>query len=81
MSHSQLTFVEPGNRIQLPADWVGALGLQKQVLLVQTNEGILVCPGPPTTWQEIFATKLTIRSAPPDEKEEAVEVTGDDFLF
>ena len=33
------------------------------------------------TWEAIFATKLTIGSAPPDENEDSVEVTGDDFLF
>ena len=33
MSTSQLTPVEPGNRIQLPADWADAFGLHKVVIL------------------------------------------------
>jgi hypothetical protein len=81
MSTTQLTPVEPGNRIQLPAEWADALGLHTRVLLDRTSDGILVRPCPPTTWQEIFATKLIIGSAPPDANDEAVEVTGDDFLF
>ena len=82
MTTKQLTPVEPGNRIQLPAEWADALGLHKQVILDRTNEGILVrpCP-PPITWDEIFATKLTIGSAPPQENDDGLELTGDDFLF
>jgi predicted DNA-binding antitoxin AbrB/MazE fold protein len=33
------------------------------------------------TWDDIFATKLVIGSAPPDRNDDDVEVTGDDFLF
>ena len=80
MRTTRLTPVEPGNRIQLPAEWAEALGLHKLVILERTSEGILVRPCPPTTWKEIFATKLTIGSTPPDEHD-AVEVTGDDFVF
>jgi hypothetical protein len=81
MNATFLTPVEPGNRIQLPAEWATALGLSGQVALERTSEGILVRPCPPTSWDEIFATKLQIGSAPPDEHPEDVEVTGDDFLF
>ena len=81
MSTSQLTPVEPGNRIQLPADWADAFGLHKVVILDRTNEGILVRPCPPATWEEIFATKLAIGSAPPEDQEDAAEVSGDDLLF
>ncbi len=81
MSTTQIIPVEPGNRIQLPADWVDALGPQKVVVLDRTNEGILVRPCPQLTWDEIFAAKLIIGSAPPDTNEDDVEVTGDDFLF
>jgi hypothetical protein len=73
--------LEPGNRIQLPADWAEGLGLRGRVTLERTADGILVRPCPPVTWQEIFATRLTIGSAPPDADEGDVEVTGDDFLF
>ena len=64
MSTTQLTPVEPGRRIQLPADWSEALGLQNRVVLVRTDEGILVRPCPRATWDDIFATKLVIGSAP-----------------
>ena len=81
MNATQTTPIEPGNRIQLPAEWAEALGLRTLVALEKTAEGILIRPCRPVTWEEIFATKLTIGSAPPDANEEAVEVTGDDFLF
>jgi len=81
MNTTHFTSVGPDGRIQLPADWAKALGLHHPGLLDRTSEGILIRPCPPTTWEEIFATKLTIGSAPPDEKEDTVEVTGDDFLF
>ena len=81
MSTTQLTPVESGNRIQLPADWVEALGLRDLVRLERTDSGILVRPCARLTWDDIFATKLVIGSAPPDQSENAVEMTGDDFLF
>jgi hypothetical protein len=81
MSTTQVTPVEPGNRIQVPADWADALGLHGLVLLSRTKDGILVRPCRPATWDEIFANKLQVGSAPPAENAEAVEVTGDDFLF
>jgi hypothetical protein len=73
--------LEPGNRIQLPADWVEALGLRGLVSLERTDNGILIRPYPRLTWDDVFATKLTIRSAPPDQPEDDLELTGDDFLF
>jgi hypothetical protein len=76
-----LTPIESGNRIQLPSEWMQALGLHGQVALERTSEGILVRPCPRTTWEEIFAAKLVIGSAPPDQNEDVAEVTGDDFLF
>jgi hypothetical protein len=81
MRSSQLTPIEPDNRIQLPGDWVDTLGPNKLVLLDRTSEGILIRPCPPTTWDEIFASKLAIGSAPSDAEEDTMEVTGDDFLF
>jgi hypothetical protein len=73
--------VEPGNRIQLPAEWAELLQLRGVVAVEKTPDGILIRPVPPVTWKEFFATKLTIGSAPPDANEDAVEVTGDDYLF
>ncbi len=81
MSTTHVTPVEPGHRIQLPADWADSLGPQNQVVLERTGEGILVRPCPRATWDVVFATKLLIGSAPPDQTADEVEVTGDDFLF
>jgi hypothetical protein len=81
MNTKRTTPIEPGYRIQLPADWADALGLKGQVLLAKTADGILVQPTPNVIWDEIFATPLSIHpgdaSAPP----EITEVTGDDLLF
>ena len=60
MSNTQLTPVEPGNRIQLPADWVAELGLEHIAALEKTAEGILVRPCHTATWDEIFANKLSM---------------------
>jgi hypothetical protein len=76
-----LTPIDAGNRIQLPADWIQALGLRGMVALERTSDGILIRPCPRATWEEISATKLIIGSASPDQNEDDVEVTGDDFLF
>jgi hypothetical protein len=81
MDPTQNTLIEPGNRIQLPADWVKALGLHGQVALDKTPDGILVRPCRRLTWEEFFATGLTINSAPPDQNEDDIEVTGDDYVF
>jgi bifunctional DNA-binding transcriptional regulator/antitoxin component of YhaV-PrlF toxin-antitoxin module len=72
--------IEPDGRIRLPAEWLDALGLRGRVALERVADGILVRPCPPTTWDDIFATKLTIGSAPPGDPD-ALELTGDDFLF
>jgi hypothetical protein len=81
MYTTQTTHVEPGFRIQLPPEWAEGLGLTGQVVLTRTAEGILVRPCPQATWDEIFATKLTIRPADPSDAPEITEVTGDDLLF
>jgi hypothetical protein len=81
MSTTHITPVEPGNRVQLPADWASALGLHGLVALDRTSNGILVRALPPTTWDDIFGTRLTIGSAPPEAIADAVEGKGDDFLF
>ena len=76
-----LTPLESGNRVQLPADWIQALGLRDLVALERTSDGILIRPCPRLTWDDISATKLVINSAPPDQKEDDGELTGDDFLY
>jgi len=81
MNTTQLTPVEPGHRIQLPAAWVEALGLRGLVALERTTEGILVRPGPPKSWDDFFGTKLQVGSARAPTNVEIVEVSGDDLLF
>ena len=87
MNTSQTTVIEPGNRIRLPAEWTEDLGLQDQVVLVKTDEGIMVRPHPKATWDDVFANRLTARPAGPTRSGEAsttldvMEVSGDDLLF
>jgi hypothetical protein len=81
MEPTHTTPLEPGNRIQLPADWVQALGLQGQVELDKTPDGILVRPSRRLTWEEFFATGLPLNSAPPDQNKDHLEITGEDHLF
>ncbi len=73
--------IDPSNRIQLPAEWTQALGLRDVVTLEKTESGILVRPVRRTTWDDIFATKLTIGSAQPDQNKDDLELAGDDFIF
>ena len=80
MNPTQIAPLESGNRIQLPAEWADALGLRGRVALERTSDGILVRPFRRLTWDEISATKLVIGSAPPDENDDDLELTGDDFL-
>jgi hypothetical protein len=81
MSTTRTTPIEPGNRIQLPADWAEALGLRGFVTLERTDTGILIRACPRLTWEEVFATKLQVGSAPPDETVDDLELTGDDYLL
>jgi hypothetical protein len=81
MSTEHTVPLEPGNCIQLPPDWAQALGLRGFVTLERTDAGILIRPCPRLTWDEVFATKLQIGSAPPDERPDDLELTGDDYLF
>ncbi len=87
MNTTHTTLIEPGNRIRLPAEWAEALGLQDQVVLVKTDEGILVRPNPKVTWDNVFADRLSARPARPTRSGEAAtateitEVSGDDLLF
>ncbi|HET6881638.1 MAG TPA: hypothetical protein VFI31_15850 [Pirellulales bacterium] len=78
----QIATLEPGNRIQLPDEWAHALGLRGMVALEKTPEGILVRPCPQTSWDEFFATKLQIGSAPAAAvDDDELELTRDDLLF
>ncbi len=76
-----LTSIDADHRIQLPADWVEALGLRGMVTLERIDNGVVIRPCPRFTWEEISATKLVMGSAPPDENDDDVELTGDDFLY
>jgi hypothetical protein len=81
MSTTQTTAIEPGNWIRLPAEWAEALGLQDEVVLVRTTEGILVRPHPKATWDDIFAHKLSVKPGDAAIPPEVTELSGDDLLF
>ena len=74
-----LTAIESGNRIQIPAAWAESLQLRGIVALEKTADGILVRPCPPLSWDDIFADKLSIGC--PRSDLEALEVRTDDLLF
>jgi hypothetical protein len=78
MDTTQTTPIESGFRIQLPPEWAEGLGLKGNVVLTRTADGILVRPCPQATWDEIFATKLTIQPADPSDDP---EITEGDLLF
>ena len=79
MSTTQLTPIEPGNRIYLPSDWVRDLGLQGMVILDKTDQGILVRRCPPTSWDDVFATKLPVGQTSPEP--ENLEIDTDDLFL
>ncbi len=81
MNQTQLTPIEPDNRIQLPAEWAESLGLHGLVSLERTEAGILIRPGQQYSWDDIFATRLTARPGSADNQPELTEVSGDDLLF
>jgi DNA-binding transcriptional regulator/RsmH inhibitor MraZ len=76
-----VTSIDADNRVRLPAEWMRELGLHGLVVLERTSEGILVRPYPRASWADIFATKLVVGSAPPEQQADTSEATGDDFLF
>jgi hypothetical protein len=78
---TKTTPIEPGNRIQLPAEWVDALGIRGLVTLERTDSGILIRPCPRFTWDDIFATRLSVRPGDPATAAEVTELSGDDLLF
>lgn len=78
----QIAHLQPGNLVQLPDEWAQELGLRGMVALEKTADGILVRPCPQTSWDEFFAAKLQIGSAPPvADDDEELELTRDDYLF
>ncbi len=81
MNPTQSTRIEPGNRIRLPDDWAESLGLRGLVTLERTAKGILIRPSPRFTWDDIFATRLSVRPGDPATVPEVTEVSGDDLLF
>jgi hypothetical protein len=81
MISTKIARLEPGNRLQLPADWVEALCLHTLVALEKTADGILVRPHPRATWDEVFATKLPIGSAPPGKDEDELKIAADDLFL
>jgi hypothetical protein len=81
MNTTNVTSLEPGNRIQIPADWAETLGMRGSVSLELTDQGILIRPGPRVTWDDIFATRLSARPGDPATPPEIAEISGDDLLY
>jgi hypothetical protein len=79
MNPTQTTLIEPGHRIQLPADWAEALGLRGRVTLERTDTGILIRPCPAASWDEVFATKLPIGQTSPESED--LEIRTDDLFL
>lgn len=71
--------IDSGHRIQLPAEWVQALGLERLAALEKTADGILIRPCQPATWEDVFASKLPVGGQTAEQ--DAIEVSGDDLLF
>jgi hypothetical protein len=63
MNTTQTTAIEPGCRIRLPEEWAESLGMRDEVVLVRTEEGILVRPLSLTTWDDVFADNYTNETA------------------
>jgi hypothetical protein len=78
--HTKVIPVEPGHRIQLPADWAGELGLDQLVTVEKTATGIIVRPGPRRSWDDVFATRLVVGGAEATEAND-LQVTGDDLVY
>jgi hypothetical protein len=71
---------EPGNRVELPAEWTEGLGLSGLVTLKGTNEGILIGPRPRFTSDDIFASRLSIQPTNSEIPPDVSEISGDDLL-
>jgi bifunctional DNA-binding transcriptional regulator/antitoxin component of YhaV-PrlF toxin-antitoxin module len=71
--------IDSGHRIQLPAEWARALGLERLVALEKTADGILIRPCRMATWEDVFASKLPVGS--PSSEQDAAEVSRDALLF
>jgi hypothetical protein len=81
MNKTQTTAIEPGCRIRLPEEWAESLGMRDEVVLVRTDEGIMVRPHHVTTWDEVFADKLLARPGDESTIPDVKELSGDDILF
>jgi len=75
----KITLIEPGHKIQLPAEWAAEIGLEHIAALEKTAEGILVRPCRTATWDEIFADKLPMGQQP--SVLDLSDVSGDDLLL
>lgn len=80
MSSIQIAALEPGNRIQLPADWTQALGFGGSVSLERIPEGIVIRPTR-ATWDDVFSSKLSVRPGDASTEPDLAELSGDDLLF
>ncbi|HKV39040.1 MAG TPA: hypothetical protein VJX67_07495 [Blastocatellia bacterium] len=79
MGDTKMATVEPGNRIEIPPEWVADLGLQNVAELEKTPGGIIVRPCPPVGWDQVYAKKLAIGSGVAGN--DLSDVSADDLLF
>ena len=65
-----------------PVDLPDACEVQIEILAQgPTGDAVPSRHAPTVTWDELFANKLVINSALPDQNDDDVELTGDDFLY
>ena len=65
-----------------PVDLPDPCEVEVEVRAVNTApDGTPPSTPPPASWDEVFATKLVVNSAPPGSDEDDLELTGDDLLF
>jgi len=65
-----------------PVDLPDACEVQIEILAQgPAGNAVPSWPPPTVTWDEISANKLVIGSAPPDENDDDLELTGDDYLY
>jgi hypothetical protein len=81
MNSTKVASFEPGNRVQIPTDWVQDLGLCGAVTLERTDDGVLIRPATRYTWHEIFASRLSVKPGEVPNPPEVTDVSGDGLLF
>ena len=76
---TRITSIEPGHRLQLPAEWVESLQIKNLAELEKIQDGIVIRPLRHLEWDDVFRTKLKAHGAGSDGEEPVL--TRDDLLF